>query len=102
MRPRVTCTPQNLLKIACAAVCGGLLAAGAACRRAPAESANAGSASGPARGGTLVASLRSEPSTFNRYVEASAANDALTILTHATLVRINRVTDQLEPWLAER
>ncbi len=46
--------------------------------------------------------MRSEPQSFNRYVEATAANDAVTVLTHATLVRINRVTDQLEPWLAER
>jgi peptide/nickel transport system substrate-binding protein len=57
-----------------------------------------------ARGGSLVASVRSEPTSYNRYVPAgvSAATDFLTLLTHARLVRVNRVTDDLEPWLAEK
>ena len=57
----------------------------------------------PARGGELVASIRSEPSTYNRYVTAgaSAATDVVTFLTQARLVRVNRATDELEPWLAE-
>jgi peptide/nickel transport system substrate-binding protein len=59
-------------------------------------------ATGPVRGGALVASLRSEPRTFNRYVDNSAAADATTALTQARLVRINRRTEELEPWLAER
>jgi peptide/nickel transport system substrate-binding protein len=56
------------------------------------------------RGGTLTASLRSEPATFNRLgVNAQQAPvDAVTRLMHAPLVRLNRVTDQPEPWLAER
>jgi len=59
---------------------------------------------GPARGGLLVASLRSEPGTFNRFIQAgaSAPTDVLTRLTHATLVRVNHVTGEAEPWLAER
>ena len=52
-------------------------------------------------GGELVASLRSEPAGYNRYLEATAAADVLSLLTHARLVRINRVTDELEPALAE-
>ena len=54
------------------------------------------------RGGTLVASIRSEPATFNRFVHSgqSLPTEVLTRLTQATLVRLNRVTDQLEPWLA--
>jgi peptide/nickel transport system substrate-binding protein len=54
-------------------------------------------------GGELVASIRSEPSTYNRYSPAGgrAATDLVTLLTHAPLVRVNRATDQLEPWLAE-
>jgi peptide/nickel transport system substrate-binding protein len=55
----------------------------------------------PVRGGELVASLRSEPPTHNRYVDRSTAGEVLALLTHATLVRVNRVTDTLEPWLAE-
>lgn len=60
---------------------------------------------GPARGGSLTASLRSEPGTFNRLGPPPANQapvDALTRLTHATLARVNRVTGDVEPWLAER
>jgi peptide/nickel transport system substrate-binding protein len=49
----------------------------------------------------LVASIRSEPRTFNRYVARDALGDTLAYLLHANLVRINRVTQDLEPWLAE-
>lgn len=55
----------------------------------------------PARGGALVASLRSEPTTYNRYVDQAFAGELLSLLTHAPLVHVNRVTDTLEPWLAE-
>jgi peptide/nickel transport system substrate-binding protein len=56
-----------------------------------------------ARGGELIASVRSEPTTYSRYAPAGgrAATDLLTLLTHAPLVRINRASDELEPWLAE-
>ena len=75
-------------------------------RRVPGEASPAPPArtsSGPARGGELVASIRSEPSTYNRYVApgASAATDVVTFLTQARLVRVNRATDELEPWLAD-
>lgn len=56
----------------------------------------------PAAGGSLVASLRSEPTGYNRYVDATAAADLVSLLSHARLVRINRATDELEPALAER
>jgi peptide/nickel transport system substrate-binding protein len=49
----------------------------------------------------LVSSIRSEPRTFNRYVARDALGDTLAYLLHGTLVRINRVTQELEPWLAE-
>ena len=63
-----------------------------------------GAPGGPVRGGTLIASLRSEPATFNRYAPtaAQAAVDAVARLTQATLVRINRVSGEPEPWLAEK
>lgn len=55
------------------------------------------------RGGELVASLRSDPATYNRYIRpgASAATEVVTQLVHARLVRVNRATDQIEPSLAE-
>ena len=74
----------------------------AACDRSPAPASPGGS--GPLRGGSLTASVRSEPGTFNRFAPNGnqAPVDALTRLTHATLVRVNRVTGEPEPWLAER
>lgn len=51
---------------------------------------------------TLVASFRSEPAGYNRYVEATAAADLVSLLTDDRLVRVNRATDELEPALAER
>ena len=61
------------------------------------------SASVPQRGGELVASIRSEPTTYNRYIAAGglAATDVVTFLTQARLARVNRATDELEAWLAE-
>ena len=54
-------------------------------------------------GGELVATIRSEPTTYNRYTPAGgrSATDLVALLTHAPLVRINRANDQIEPWLAE-
>lgn len=79
------------------------LLAGAACNRSPAPPAGGASGS-PARGGSLTASIRSEPATFNRFAPNGnqAAVDAVTRLVHASLVRVNRVTGEPEPWLAER
>jgi peptide/nickel transport system substrate-binding protein len=79
-----------------------LTTAAAACRRAPGSTSDRESASAPpTRGGELVASLRAEPTTHNRYVDYSTPGEVLALLTHATLVRVDRVTDTLEPWLAE-
>jgi peptide/nickel transport system substrate-binding protein len=54
-------------------------------------------------GGELVALLRSEPATYVRTadVRGTAATDLLSHLTEGRLVRIDRTTDELEPWLAE-
>ncbi len=52
-------------------------------------------------GGTLVASLRTEPRSFNRLVSRDIATEIVTLLTQARLVRVNRATQQVEPWLAE-
>lgn len=50
----------------------------------------------------IVATLRTEPETFNRLVTASAAVDAITPLIHAPLIKVNRTDGTLMPWLAER
>lgn len=55
-----------------------------------------------ARGGTLVASLRTEPRSFNRLTSRNSATELLALLMHGRLVRVNRATQEVEPWLAER
>jgi peptide/nickel transport system substrate-binding protein len=50
---------------------------------------------------TLVASLRAEPRSFNRYIARDLSATVLTYLMHAGLVRVDRITNQLEPELAE-
>ena len=64
-------------------------------------SRSASSAAAPARGGELIVALRGDPAAYNRYVEATTYADLLTTLTDAKLVRLNRASDELEPWLAE-
>jgi peptide/nickel transport system substrate-binding protein len=49
----------------------------------------------------LVSSLRAEPRTFNRYAGRDSVLEVFTHLTQARLVRIDRQTQELEPWLAE-
>jgi len=55
----------------------------------------------PTAGGELVASLRSEPAFYNRFVDPSTGAETIALLTHSRLVRVNRATDELEPGLAE-
>ena len=53
-------------------------------------------------GGEIVVTNRSNPNTFNRISSPGGrADDLIGLLTHAKLVRINRVTWEVEPWLAE-
>jgi peptide/nickel transport system substrate-binding protein len=59
-------------------------------------------ASAPRRGGQIVASIRAEPRSFNRLVARDLITETLTMLTQGRLVRVNRATFELEPWLAEK
>jgi peptide/nickel transport system substrate-binding protein len=54
------------------------------------------------RGGQIVATLRSAPRSFNRLVARDYASDVVNFLLQGRLLRINRSTLELEPWLAER
>jgi peptide/nickel transport system substrate-binding protein len=56
----------------------------------------------PRRGGQIVGTIRSTPRSFDRLVAADQASDLFGMLTQGRLVRINRSTFELEPWLAER
>lgn len=58
------------------------------------------SATLPGRGGALVATVRGEPTSFNRYTTRGFPTQLVSLLTQARLVRVNRVTDLVEPWLA--
>jgi peptide/nickel transport system substrate-binding protein len=66
------------------------------------SNAAASASSLPVRGGALVATLRSEPRSFNPHAGRDFASSLVATLTQASLVRINRATQQVEPWLAER
>jgi peptide/nickel transport system substrate-binding protein len=78
----------------------GALGASAACRSsAPPASTTTNAA--PRRGGELLISARTEPRSFNRHVARDSTTNMVASLMNARLVRINKVTDAVEPWLAE-
>jgi len=54
------------------------------------------------RGGQVVASSRAELRSFNRFVSSDQTTETVSMLMQGRLVRINRATFELEPWLAER
>jgi peptide/nickel transport system substrate-binding protein len=56
----------------------------------------------PERGGAVVVSSRTDPRSFNRIVHNQIATEMHAMLTLGKLVRINRETQEVEPWLAER
>lgn len=77
-------------------VLASLLLAAAGCgREAPAPAA------APPAVRELVSSIRAEPRGFNRYTGRDSVTEIITHLTQARLVRIDRRTQELEPWLAE-
>jgi peptide/nickel transport system substrate-binding protein len=51
-------------------------------------------------GGRIVSTYRSEPKSFNRYVKSGSADEVISRLIHATLVRVDRKTGKVEPRLA--
>ena len=55
---------------------------------------------GPNTGGRLVALYSSEPKSFNRLVSPLGAEELIARLTHATLIRVNRASGEIEPRLA--
>src|SRR5437763_1834370 len=79
---------------AVAAACGG---------NAPSDGSAKASPSGIALrpGGAIVASLRTDARSFNRFINNDVSSDLVSELTQARLVRINKITWDVEPWLAE-
>src|SRR6188472_1193149 len=76
----------------------GLLMRGCPSRDSAANTAS----TPPKRGGQLIASARGVPRTFNRLMAADQPSDMFAMLTQGSLVRVNRSTFELEPWLAEK
>jgi peptide/nickel transport system substrate-binding protein len=62
------------------------------CDRTPAQ---------PSTRREAFASVRNEPRSYNRHVSRDAATDLVSTLTQARLIRVNKETQELEPWLAE-
>ena len=56
----------------------------------------------PQRGGQIVASMRSQPQSFNRLLVRDQTSDLVNTLLQGKLLRINKATFEVEPWLAER
>jgi peptide/nickel transport system substrate-binding protein len=84
-----------------AAFCAIVVIAGAAGMLSIRRRASAPATTSPTVSGTLVTSVRAEPRSFNRYLSRDLTTSVITYLLHSGLVRVNRVTDQLEPELAE-
>ena len=89
-------------RLASRAVVAAALAMLAACRSQQPASVPRSAAASAAYGGTIVASIRAEPRSFNRYNSRDRTSTIIAALTHASLVRIDRTSDRLEPDLAER
>ena len=71
------------------------------CLWRPAEAPAPAAGAGSSRGGSLTASTRTEPGSYLAYAEPSAAGRVVSTLIDARLVRLDRVTDTVEPGLAE-
>jgi peptide/nickel transport system substrate-binding protein len=88
-------------RILTAAGCALLLSV-SACRD-PEASASDAKAASPTTGGEITVAIRDDPSSLNPYVgRGTSVLETITHLVHAPLVRIDRVTGNVEPWLAER
>jgi peptide/nickel transport system substrate-binding protein len=99
---------QHLTRRSCnSALSVALIAANAAisvaCGSSPSSNPAATKAGpkGIPRGGNLVVSVRNEPRSFNRLTGRETTTDLISNLTQAKLIRINKVTQEVESSLAE-
>ena len=79
-----------------------ILLAAAFCYRGVSDDVRPAETARATRGGQITGAIRSEPRSYNRMVESGQTADLIYTLTQGRLVRINRATSELEPWLAER
>src|SRR5438128_894752 len=73
----------------------------AGCRSTPRPESSAHATQSVSRGGELVASFRTEPGSFNRHANRDSSTNLVFLLTQGRLVRVNQVTQEVEPALAE-
>jgi peptide/nickel transport system substrate-binding protein len=88
--------------LAVGALACGFAACGSAAPPSTTKSNASTTAPAPRPGGELVVSVRTEPRTFNRLAARDSPTDLVATLMHARLVRINKKTQHVEPWLAEK
>ena len=95
---------RHTRRLAASVALVALAAIAAACRsNTPSEAAatTAISKSGVRRGGELLASVRSEPRSFNRHASRDTTTNLVSNLTQARLITVNQATQAIEPALAE-
>src|SRR5262249_39098902 len=83
-----------------AAVLAGMVCGLGACERST-QSPATQTPAGPSKGGTLTVSVRTEPRSFCSCIAPEATAHLITLLTQARLVRVNRTTEDIEPWIAD-
>ena len=83
------------------ALLGFLTAAGCSSKTASDSATTSAGTRDVPRGGELLASVRSEPRSFNRHAARDSTTALVTTLTQAKLVRVNQATQAVEPQLAE-
>ncbi|MEW6322123.1 MAG: ABC transporter substrate-binding protein [Acidobacteriota bacterium] len=84
-----------------AAITGTIWMAWRSMTPAPPAADRLGAPPAPVRGGTLTSSIRSEVRSYNRISARDYPTELLATLTLGRLVRVNRATHDVEPWLAE-
>jgi peptide/nickel transport system substrate-binding protein len=90
----------RLARVLQAALFVGIASGIGACERTT-QSRAAQTTAGPSKGGTLTVAVRTEPRSFCSCVAPDSTAHLITLLTQARLVRVNRTTEDIEPWLAE-
>jgi peptide/nickel transport system substrate-binding protein len=83
------------------AVCALLAAACGSSTPSTTPASAPGSSGALRRGGSIVASARTDPRSFNRFINNDVTSDLVSELVNARLVRINKLSWNPEPWLAE-
>lgn len=84
------------------ATIGAIAVAGCRSNTPPASTAATGATITVPRGGELLASVRTDPRSFNRHAAQDSTTNLVSNLTQAKLVRVNQATQAIEPYLAER